>query len=185
MNLLQKTIHDLSSPCLWIIVAISHVFYLTAGTYMFFCFSNLSRRKVRILYLRAKLEYLTEMSRWWYHSFNAAQNHPAVEAFQWGIGWEGYNESLTLRQNLEARWGSVSYIDLLLYFHYYRTPPQMAAQIKEVSEMGQTGKENIYLLLIQLQLWFTETTKALIYDRHSQYLHTSQILSRSLIHMKS
>ena len=53
-----------------------------------------------VLFLTSKADFDGRMDRFFYHSYQAATDHPKIKAEMWGPGYNGFNDDLTLTENV-------------------------------------------------------------------------------------
>ena len=77
-------------------------------------------RPFRVLWVSEFEVYTTSMSRWYFHTFESFKQLPGVEAYLWGPGFQGWDDTLTTSQNIGKRWGDPLYFDFLMNHTFKR-----------------------------------------------------------------
>lgn len=77
-------------------------------------------RPFRVLWVSEFEVYTTSMSRWYFHTFESFKQLPGVEAYLWGPGFQGWDDTLTTSQNINKRWGDPLYFDFLMNHTFKR-----------------------------------------------------------------
>eukprot|EP00727_Mastigamoeba_balamuthi_P009672 m51a1_g5327 hypothetical protein (456) ;mRNA; f:376054-378385 len=72
---------------------------------------NATTRPFRVLFVAEIDVYVTSMSRWFFHFYEAFRQLPSVEAYLWGPGFTGWEDDLTTAENVATRWGSPLFFD--------------------------------------------------------------------------
>jgi hypothetical protein len=70
-------------------------------------------KRYRILFLSEILTYNILIDRHHFDFYRAALRHSWVETALWGPGFDGYNDSATVQENILNRYGSLQYWDIL------------------------------------------------------------------------
>jgi hypothetical protein len=72
-------------------------------------------RKLRMLFFTHGFNYEYGMDRHFFLHYYALKNHESIEVELWGIGIDNYNASITLKENLIGRYGSIYFDVIHLY----------------------------------------------------------------------
>lgn len=118
---------------LFCIVAVLFLFYYLALTFRRDSVSNFKPvqtdddndaipvygRKLRMLFFTHGFNYEYGMDRFFFTHYYGLRDHPWIEVTLWGIGIDGYNASISIRENLIQRYGTI-YFDVLYIYGMVR-----------------------------------------------------------------
>ena len=67
----------------------------------------------RVLWLTTRESFEQSVDRWYFIQFDAALQHPEIQPVLWGPGFKGYSDKLPVSENIEARYGTKDWFDVL------------------------------------------------------------------------
>lgn len=71
---------------------------------------------MNLLYICDKKQYNNKLDRNRFHSVNHISQHPSVaKLYWWGIGWDGYNNELSLNDNIINKFKDIHFNCILMY----------------------------------------------------------------------
>ena len=115
------------------IVDIDHYYWLTYERQSIFCDNT---PNVKILFLTTKHYHDTYMDRHFFWDHAAAKRHPCViDAVLWGPGFYGYDESISLKNNIQKIYGNFNYFEII---HPWIWTPHIEIEIHQLSKLGIT-----------------------------------------------
>ncbi|KAJ3028508.1 UNVERIFIED_CONTAM: hypothetical protein HDU68_001504 [Siphonaria sp. JEL0065] len=108
-----------------------------------------SRTKINILYFNERREYLEKMDRYYYDEVKSAAEHPGLEVRMWGPGWQGYNTSMTARENIEATFPGLEF-DLIYTKTWHHNVTSSTAVV--IHGTGDLSESLVYVLPYQMDI---------------------------------